>query len=254
MTATKAPSSAAGSGGRRVLSFADGWGRRAQQLRRKRSHRVLWGAGIALLGLVVAWVVLGSTVFGVAKLEISGTSAPVRAVANRMASTERGRSVLLVDTGALEERIEKDSRVADATVRRGLPRSLVIEVTARIPVLGLENTKGEVELLDISGVRIETVSKAPAGVPVVKGGAGVADASGVRASLEVMSVLPEALRARVRDLRFDATGSVSFRIAGTDIVWGPPERPELKSRLVQILLTKKPQSIDVSAPDTPVTT
>ena len=98
------------------------------------------------------------------------------------------------------------------------------------------------------------MSKAPAGVPVVKGGAGVADASGVRASLEVMSVLPETLRARVRDLRFDATGSVSFRIAGTDIVWGPPERPELKSRLVQILLTKKPQSIDVSAPDTPVTT
>ena len=253
MTATKAPSSAAGSGGRRVLSFADGWGRRAQQLRRKRSHRVLWGAGIALLGLVVAWVVLGSTVFGVAKLEISGTSAWAVSspVADSAYTVPRAPTAT---SRAANPGIEKDTRVADATVRRGLPRSLVIEVTARIPVLGLENTKGEVELLDISGVRIETVSKAPAGVPVVKGGAGVADASGVRASLEVMSVLPETLRARVRDLRFDATGSVSFRIAGTDIVWGPPERPELKSRLVQILLTKKPQSIDVSAPDTPVTT
>ena len=249
-----APTKAVASAGRRVLSFADGWRRRAQSVRRRRSHRLALAIGAVAGVLLVAWVVLASPLLAVSEVQASGSTEAVRSIAERVGGEQKGRSLLLVDTAAVEEEIESDSRVADATVRRGMPRSLVIEVVARVPVLALEKTKGQVELLDMTGVRIQTVKAAPAGVPVVKGGSGVGDEASVRAALHVLTVLPESLRAKVRNLRFDQTGSISFELSGTTIVWGSDERAELKARLVQILLTKKPKSIIVSAPDTPVTT
>ena len=239
---------------RRVLSFADGWKRRARALRRRRAGKVVWLIGAAVLVLVLAWLALWSPLLAVTEVQVSGTSAAVRSLGKSVGGQEVGRSLLRVDTAGVEGRLEEDSRVADATVRRGFPRSLVIEVVARVPVLGLQKSQGKVELVDVSGVTIETVSEAPAGVPVVQGATGVASGDGVHATVQVMAALPESLRTRVRDLHIDDSGSVSFVISATRIVWGPAEESELKARLVQILMSKKPKTIDVSAPETPVTT
>ena len=47
---------------------------------------------------------------------------------------------------------------------------------------------------------------------------------------------------------------MTFRIGTVDVVWGDAEQPERKARLIEILLREKPKVIDVSAPETPVTT
>lgn len=242
-----------GRAGRGVLSFADGWARRAGAAQRRRSIQVWWVVGGLGALLALAWVLLWSPLLAVSTIEVSGGSAAVRTVAERVGAEQKGRSMVLLDTSAVEAQIEADSRVADATVRRGMPRSLVIEVIARVPVLGLEKSQGQVDLLDIEGVRTQTVKAAPSGVPVVKGGSGVGDEESVRAALAVMAALPEATRAKVTNLQFDAADSVSFRLGSTAVVWGSSERSELKAQLVGILLSQKPKTIDVSAPDNPVT-
>lgn len=238
---------------RRVSSFAQGWRRRADKLRRQRGRRVVWAIGAALTTLLLAWLALFSPLFAISTLQVTGSTDAVRAAATRIGQGHEGISVLRVDTGAVEAQIEGDPRVADATVRRGFPRSLVIEVVARVPVLGLEKAKGKVELLDMTGHLIETVADAPEGIPVVAGGDGVADAEGVRTALHALAALPDSVRSRVRALRFDSAGSITFAVGSTRVEWGRDEQAALKARLVQILLTKKPKVIIVSAPATPVT-
>ena len=71
---------------------------------------------------------------------------------------------------------------------------------------------------------------------------------------EWLPELSQALRERVKDVRLTESDSVTFRIGTVAVVWGDAEQPERKARLIEILLREKPKVIDVSAPETPVTT
>ncbi|GAA1764649.1 cell division protein FtsQ/DivIB [Nostocoides vanveenii] len=235
----------------RVTAFPGGLARSAGRGGRR---RLAWLAGALVTALLALWIAFASPIFAVHDVRITGSSELVRSIAKKVTASAVGVPVLRVDTGSLEAQIEADSRVADATVRRGLPRSLVVEVVARLPVLGVEKAKGQVDLVDIQGVVAERVTKAPAGVPVVSSASGQVSPAGVEAALDLLTALPESLRAKVQNLRIDATESMSFRVGATTVTWGGADRAEVKARLVQILLTKKPATIDVSAPDTPTTT
>ena len=241
-------------GGRRVVDLESARAQRSRfaRLRARRRGEIL-AAVVAALALL-AWILLASPLLRVHRLEVSASSEAAREVATKLADSERGHNVFLVDTAALAARIEQDSRIADATVRRGFPRSLAIEVVARVPVLGLNKDKGQVELLDHDGHHVETVASAPRGVPVVAGGDGVADAAAVQTALTAVAALPESVRTRIRSLAVDNTGSLNFRVGATTVIWGTQEQAPLKAKLVQVLLTEKPKGIDVSAPETPVTT
>lgn len=235
----------------RVTAFP---GSLARQARGGGRRRIAWIAGAVAAVLLALWVAFASPLLAVHEVRITGSSELVRSIAKKVTAPAVGVPVLRVDTGALEAQIEADSRVADARVRRGLPRSLVVEVVARVPVLGVEKSKGQVDLVDIQGVVAERVSKAPSGVPVIRSDSGQVSPAGVKAALGLLTALPESLRAKVADLRIDATDAMSFRVGSTTVAWGGADRAEVKARLVQILLTKKPATIDVSAPDTPTTT
>ena len=58
---------------------------------------------------------------------------------------------------------------------------------------------------------------------------------------------------RVADIRVDEADQVTFRLRGATVVWGDAASPDVKVRVIRVLLEKKPDVIDVSAPDTPVT-
>ena len=48
-----------------------------------------------------------------------------------------------------------------ARVERTWPRTLTVDVLPRVPALAVQRSEGEVEVYDLEGVKIRTVSRAP---------------------------------------------------------------------------------------------
>ncbi len=228
---------------------------RALAARRRPWRRLTFGAIVLTIVAVVSWLVLGSPLLAVGRILVVGANTSVEAGVQKAASSSLGTSMLRVDLAGLEATIEKDSRISDATVNRRFPRSLVVTVVPRVAVLVITDSKGQLELVDADGVAFRSVDKAPKGLAVVrKAASGELTKEGVAAALQVVTALPKALRERVKDVRLTESDSVTFRIGTVAVVWGDAEQPERKARLIEILLREKPKVIDVSAPETPVTT
>ena len=76
----------------------------------------------------------------------------------------------------------------------------------------------------------------------------------LRVAIDVVQAMPDQLRGTVTDLQVTNAELVTFKVGETSVVWGDADRVELKAKLVSILLQQNPKTIDISAPDTPVTT
>lgn len=238
----------------RLTPAAQRFTARARAARRQPWRRALVVALVAVLLAGAAWVAWVAPVFAVSRVLISGGSSGLQQQVRVIGDQSLGTPLLRVDPAAVEAAIERNLRIADATVQRRFPRSLVVTVVPRVPVLVITHPKGALELVDIEGVAFQKVRVAPKGIAVVRSeGSGDVAAEGVTAALQVVTALPASLRSRITDLRLTTADSVTFRIGATTLVWGGPDRPELKADLIKILLAGKPAKIDVSAPDTPVT-
>lgn len=228
---------------------------RASQARRGRLRRWFLVLLVLLAVGALAWVVGFSSALEVRTVEVSGADPADRAKVKELAGQEAGTPLARVDGDAVADRITDEVPGARwATVDRGWPHTLKVNVTSRDPALAVVEDEGGYRLVDIDGTVIRTVDSAPKGVPTVTAEDG-ADVSGhgVRAAQGMLKALPEDLREKVADVTVDGADQVSFRIESTRIVWGDESSPEVKVRVIPVLLEKKPGLIDVSAPNTPVT-
>lgn len=228
---------------------------RAAQARGQRLRRwlvaLLVVAGLGALG----WLLGFSTLLDVRTVEVTGAEATDEAAIERVAAREQGTPLARVDGSAVADRIaEEVPAVKSVDIDRGWPHTLNVNVTSRVPALAVREDDG-FRLLDIDGVVIRTTSSAPKGVPTVRADDGAeVSGHGVRAARGMLKALPADMRDRVRGVTVDGADQVSFRLGRTTIVWGDAESPKVKVRLIPILLEKKPEIIDVSAPGSPVTT
>ncbi|WP_277455190.1 FtsQ-type POTRA domain-containing protein [Janibacter sp. DB-40] len=228
---------------------------RAAQARGQRLRRwlvaLLVVAGLGALG----WLLGFSTLLDVRTVEVTGAEATDEAAIERVAAREQGTPLARVDGSAVADRIaEEVPAVKSVDIDRGWPHTLNVNVTSRVPALAVREDDG-FRLLDIEGVVIRTTSSAPKGVPTVRADDGAeVSGHGVRAARGMLKALPADMRDRVRGVTVDGADQVSFRLGRTTIVWGDAESPKVKVRLIPILLEKKPEIIDVSAPGSPVTT
>lgn len=218
-------------------------------------RRALIGLVVLVVVALLGWGALASPATRVRHIRVDGVTGPLEDAARAAAGDARGRAMLLTDTGRVEAAVEADVRVADAHVNRRFPDTLVVTVVPRVPVLAAANTKGQLDLVDIEGVRFGAASSAPAGLPVVRGEqAGPVADPALRVALDVVVAMPGALRSRMTEVAVSRAESVTFSVDETSIAWGDASQAEVKARLVSILLRQKPKTIDVSAPSTPVTT
>lgn len=233
------------------------WPRMLPRPSRAPSRRPGWIYAVAglIVAAVLAWLVVLSPIVRIKHIRVDGITGALEQQIRANAGVVRGKPLLLTRLGPVETAVKKDRRVADAHIVRQFPDTLVVRVTPRVPVIALANSQGQVDLIDIEAVRYQTVSTAPSGVPVVRSaeGAAVTDTA-LRVALDVVQAMPEGLRQRMADLRVSKADAVSFSISGVSVVWGDAQRSELKAKLVSILLQENPKTIDVSAPDTPITT
>jgi cell division protein FtsQ len=171
-----------------------------------------------------------------------------------LVNVDKGTPLARVDLGAVEERVRTRRTIAEVAVQRDWPSTLRVRTVPRQPALVLKNPQGQLEVVDSTGVSYETVTKAPAGVPVVKAASRKGTTrEALEAALSVIHTLPVDLAKQVTAIQVSTANLVSFTLDGVKVVWGGAEQADRKLEILRALLNTDPEVIDVSAPDTPVT-
>jgi cell division protein FtsQ len=224
---------------------------RAQRWSRLRTLLVLL-AGLVLIG-VATWVLLGSRLFGVSSVVVSGTSRVSVAQVTDLAAIPTGTPLAQLDTGAVAARVRRLPAVRTVVVRRDWPRSVRIVVRERVPAAVRARGSGFV-LVDRTGVVFDEVTRRPAGLPLVSAPVD-AGPPALRAALDVLDAVPADVRSQVRSVRATDTDDVTLRLTrGRTVVWGSTDRSARKGAVLAVLMTRKgAKVIDVSTPDAPVT-
>lgn len=212
------------------------------------------GAGTLLAVLALFWVVAFSPLLVVRTVAVTGLTDPgERAAALAAARIGTGTPLARVDTGAAAARVEAIGTVGSVAVVRNWPSTVAVEVTRKAAVLAVKNPQGQLQVVDAAGTAFETVASAPAGLPVVNASSASPDPRGLRAAIGVLTILPADLRGAVSALTVSSADLVTFKMGTVTVIWGGAADGPKKLAILRVLLGTKPGTIDVSAPDTPVT-
>jgi cell division protein FtsQ len=218
---------------------------------------VLAGAGIVA---AVAWALLGSRLFVVRSVAVSGDHLVSSSEVVGAADVPLGTPLSRVDTTAVEHRVETIRQVASATVTTSWPDGLDIVVRERKPAVAVRMASGY-DLVDATGVIVSWSRTRPAALPVYNtsvAGAALRGDARLSAAAAVLAELPKWLSRSVASVTASGTaasaGPVTLELhSGQTVVWGGTDRAEEKARELAILIGGQATYYDVSAPGTAVT-
>lgn len=219
--------------------------------RRSPFRVVLYVVGlVAALG-GVGWLLLGSGIFGVRHVVISGVhrlSVPAVRAAARIPD---GAPLATLDSDAVEGRVRRLPGVADVSITEIWPSTVRLTVTERMPVAYLRGASPA--LIDAGAVSFPAAVGQPfppAGLPALQ----VANPSptdpATRAALRALVDLPSTLRARVLAVGAHTDSDVTLEFTGgISVVWGDAADSSRKAQVLAALLHQPGHHYDVSAPD-----
>ena len=228
--------------------------RRAHEVRHRPLRLLGYAAAtLAVLGLL-GWVVGFSPVLAVRTVEVVGVPESEVSAIRAVAKVPLGVPLARVDSAAVAARVAERATVADVSIERSWPSTLVIHASPRQPFLVVKNPQGQLQVVDATGVAYAHVTRAPAGVPTVNAATQAAlSPDALAAAVSVVKVLPPTLQKRVGNVTVSSANLVTLKIGRTSVVWGGVDEPERKLAIMTALLKGNPTLIDVSAPSTPVT-
>ncbi len=239
---------------RGVASSANRFRDRAIARRRRPWRRAVVGLLVVALVAGAAWVVGWSSVLAVQQVEVTGVTGAERRAVQALVEIPDGTPLVRVDTAAVEQRVRSRVTVAEASVTRAWPGTLVVRVVPRTAAVVVRDPRGRLEVVDATGVAFGVVRKAPAGIPVVTAtGSRGATPEAMRTALGLLEALPEHLEKDVTAVTVSSADLVQLTLGKRTIVWGGAADAERKVAIIEALLRTKAKVIDVSAPDTPVT-
>jgi cell division protein FtsQ len=222
--------------------------------RRRPWRLAAWTLGLLTLVGSLIWVVGFRPILVVRSVEVVGVPASEIEAIAKTAAVPMGEPLARVDDDAIAGRVSQRANLADVSIERSWPSTLVIHASPRVPVLVAKNPQGQLHVVDVNGVAFAQVRMAPKGVPMVNAASESAlSKDALLAAVSVVKALPRTLQQRVSDVTVSGANLVTLRIGRTTVVWGGMNDPEKKLTVLKALLTGKPDVIDVSAPDTPVT-
>jgi cell division septal protein FtsQ len=212
-------------------------------------------AALATLAVAV-WALLGSSLFVVRSVTVTGSGSVPAAEVIRAAAIAPGTPLSRVDTAAVGQRVERIAQIQSAQVSRHWPDSVVIAVTGRTPALAVASAGGYV-LIDKFGVAFEHVAQLPPGMPLLEPAPAPASLRGspaVRAAVTVLGQLPPQVRRLVTSVTAPSPGSVTLHLdGGITVVWGSAAQPGAKAAELAILMRTKASFYNLSDPGTAVT-
>ena len=230
-------------------------GRLAERGRARRRTRLTVTLSVttllALLGLA-GWLLLGTGVLGVHDVAVTGTSRLDPAEVRSVAAIGAGTPLARLDTGAVADRLRRLPVVRTVDVERSWPRGVTIRVRERTAAAVQARGPAYV-LVDREGVAFAPVQRRPAGLPLVSAPVD-AGPPALRAALDVLEQLTGPVREQVRQVRAATAEQVELRLTrGRTVLWGSTERGARKAAVLAVLISRKAQVYDVSAPDAPTT-
>ena len=232
-----------GTAARRSLGLSSSRARfaaRATRVRRRPWLLVTWLAGVIALLLAGVWLVQFSPVLSARSVRVEGVSPGVATTITARADVLMGTPLARVDTAAIARRVMTMGTLAEVTVSRSWPSTVVIAASPRLPVLVVKNSKGELQVVDAQGVAYASVSAPPKGVPLI--------------STAENPPSKDSMRAAITNVSVSGANMVTLRLDAVTVTWGGASEPELKVKVMAALLRQKGvRTIDVSAPRTPVT-
>ncbi|WP_419248374.1 cell division protein FtsQ/DivIB [Streptomyces virginiae] len=221
----------------------------------------LAAAAVVLLAAGGTWVLYGSSWLRVEKVAATGMDVLTAEQVLGAAAVPVGAPLVSVDTDEIEGRVRgRLPRIDSVDVVRAWPHGIGLKVTERKPVLLIKKDANFVEV-DASGVRFDTVPKAPAGVPVLELNAGRSPSARrfdeerlLHEAVLVASALPEPIAKQTVQVKVGSYDSVVLELAGgRSVTWGSGEQSDAKGRALNALLKAAPKAahFDVSVPTAP---
>jgi cell division protein FtsQ len=237
-------------------SLADRVGQRLRQPgERRKPSRVtvlLVALGVAVLLGCAAWLLLVSSVLGVANVKVQGIARVGETDVVDAANITAGTPLARLDTVAVAARVARIPAVGRVDVIRDWPRGVTIVIHERVPAAVRERGSGYV-LVDRTGVVFDQVAKRPKGLPLVSAPVS-AGAPALRAALDVLDAVPASIRGEVRSVRAASPDEVTVQLTHhRTVVWGDTGLGSRKGAVLAVLLTRKAAVYDVSVPDAPTT-
>lgn len=221
-------------------------------------------ASLAAAVLLVAggtWVLYGSSWLRVEKVAATGMDVLTSEQVLGAAAVPVGAPLVSVDTEEIEGRVRgRLPRIDSVDVVRAWPHGIGLKVTERKPVLLIKKDANFVEV-DATGVRFDTVPKAPAGVPVLELNAGRSPSARrfdeerlLHEAVLVAGALPEPIAKETVQVKVGSYDSVVLELTrGRSVTWGSGEQSDAKGRALNALLKAAPKAahFDVSVPTAP---
>ncbi|MFD3940276.1 cell division protein FtsQ/DivIB [Streptomyces sp. NPDC058611] len=207
------------------------------------------------------WVLYGSSWLRVEKVTAAGTDVLTPEQVLAAAAVPVGAPLVSVDTDEIENRVRgRLPRIDSVDVVRAWPHGIGLKVTERKPVLLIKKGADFVEV-DASGVRFDTVPKAPGGVPVLElNAAGSPSARRfdeerlLHEAVLVAGSLPGPVAKETLQVKVGSYDSVLLELTrGRTVAWGSGEQSDTKGRALTALLKAAPKAdhFDVSVPTAP---
>lgn len=216
--------------------------------RRRRLPIVL--AVLGVLALLVgggSYLLLGSELFVVKTVSVTGTSSVSATRVRDVAEVPLRAPLVRVDTDAIKHRVLAALPSLDTvTVRRSWPSTVRLAVVEREPVAVTERS-GHYRLIDREGVPYRAVSKPPKGMVVLALAHPGPDDAATRAALEVLLALPDDLRDQVRTISAPTPQQVTLALTkDREVVWGGAQDSARKAKVLAAVLHRDGERYDIS--------
>jgi cell division protein FtsQ len=170
----------------------------------------------------------------------------------RAADVPTGTPLARVDLDAIRARVESISSVRRVEVSRSWPHTVHIEITERTPIAVIDRGTG-LQALDGEGVLFGRYDERPRGLPLVRTEPDTRTEA-LQETGRVIEALPARVAARVDVVEVATVDEIQLVLAnGRRVLWGSAEDSEHKAEVLEVLLKRPGQQIDVSVPGRPTT-
>jgi len=204
-------------------------------------------------------LVLRSAIFDVDRVKVTGAMHVSGAEVRDVAGVDLGAPLTFVHTAAVEARVERLPWVADATVSRDWPGTLLISVNEHQPVAFIRGAEGMVLLVAEGGAVLGEAGVPPEGAVEITGVRRLPAPGDVlvpSGAAGVVGHLPDALAARVGAIDLGEAGVSVRLIFGPEVRLGTLDDLAAKGAAAEAVLERLGDAeatyIDVSVPAAPV--
>jgi cell division protein FtsQ len=227
---------------------------RAAAVRRRPWLVTAWGLAVVAVLAGAFWLVGMSPVLAARTVRVEGVPASAAADIRRRADVPVGTPLARLDTDAIARRVINSGTLAEVSVARSWPRTVVIAASLRQPVVAFRNSRGQVQVADKNGVVYATLASPPRAVPVITAAGGTPGQDALLAAISVLDAMTGPQRRDVTDIRVSTANLVTLKLGAVTVVWGGASEPQLKVEVMTALAKQKGvRWVDVSAPRTPIT-